>query len=160
MEEQDAITQRSEATEKEGRAALDSLNKKDFQELKAFSNPPQAVKDAFSCVMIMNDKPVDWGSSKKAMANPTQFVEDLKQFDVKKVTAKNLKKVKTVLEDETLTPENLAHKSKAIVELMVWIRACVFIIENQNEDTIANLQRQIEEVNGEKAKLEEEYARL
>ncbi len=75
-------------------AALDVLNKKDFQELKALGKPPGGVDTVCETAMhlqasINPDIEIDkkgkikdgsWKSAQKMMNNPEKFLEGLKSF--------------------------------------------------------------------------------
>ena len=88
--------------------ALDGLNVKDFQMLKALANPPGAVKDTFACVIhllctVDPSIPVDkkgrlhgidpWKCVSLQLKSPPAFLEKLKNYkneiEAKKVPAIN-----------------------------------------------------------------------
>ena len=48
--------------------AIQCLNKKFIDEIKAFKNPPRDVKLVLEAVMTLLDKPIDWVSIRKELA--------------------------------------------------------------------------------------------
>lgn len=95
------------------KAALNSIQKKDFQTAKSYSNPPGGVGEVFSACMWLlasfwneaidtdkNKRPKnwDWKSALKMMKNPEDFLQRLLSFkdivDQNMVPASNVQTVK------------------------------------------------------------------
>ncbi|CAK0817184.1 unnamed protein product, partial [Prorocentrum cordatum] len=80
----------------EAKEALEVLDKKEFQELKNFKNPPRGVDTVSFCVMHLmagidpnidvdkkgKIKEVSWKSVQKMLIDPTKFLANLKGFQV------------------------------------------------------------------------------
>jgi len=60
--------------------ALDALEKKDIQEIKAFASPPDAVKMVMEAILILFGRPTDWKSA-KGLLGEMSFMEQLVKFD-------------------------------------------------------------------------------
>lgn len=76
-------------------AALDTLDKKNLTELKAFSSPPQIVVDvccAVSVLLTPKNKKVtpkakrNWNECKKMMGTVDIFLQSLKNYDKKNIS--------------------------------------------------------------------------
>jgi dynein heavy chain len=120
-------------------AALDVLNKKDFQELKSFPKPPPGVDKVCECCMyflsgidpnIEVDKkgiPKDpsWKGSQKMMSNPERFLESLKSYkgliDKGQVVRQNIEKARPLTKDASFTVESMKKKSNAAAGLCEWV---------------------------------------
>jgi len=122
-------------------AALDVLNKKDFQELKALGKPPAGVDVVCECAMhlqagINPDIEVDkkgkikdgsWKGAQKMMNNPERFLEALKAFkpaiDDSLVPQQNIDLAKKCVASigDDFTTEVMRKKSLAAAGLCEWI---------------------------------------
>ncbi|CAD7974700.1 unnamed protein product [Amoebophrya sp. A25] len=122
-------------------AALDVLNKKDFQELKALGKPPGGVDVVCECAMhlqagISADIEIDkkgkvkdtsWKGAQKMMNNPEKFLESLKAFkpaiDDGLVPASNIEAAKKAAASigDDFTPDVMRKKSLAAAGLCEWI---------------------------------------
>merc|ERR1719258_223549 len=60
--------------------SLDSLDKKDLQELKSFAKPPPLVEVVLAAVCLLMGKKENWDEAKKLM-NDTNFLSNLKSYD-------------------------------------------------------------------------------
>ena len=122
------------------KAALDGLNLKEIQMLKALANPPTDVAKTFTCVLnllagIDPAVPVDkkgrlvaenpWKASLKLMQNPAALLDQLKGFgacvDADKVPPQNFKAIRATLAEETFTKEAISGKSAAAGGLCDWV---------------------------------------
>jgi dynein heavy chain, axonemal len=122
------------------KAALEGLNLKDFQMLKALANPPADVAKTFTCVLnllagIDPAVPVDkkgrlvaenpWKASLKLMQNPAALLDQLKGFgacvDADKVPPQNFKAIRATLAEETFNKEAISGKSAAAGGLCDWV---------------------------------------
>ena len=78
---------RAEPAIRSAAAALDTLNKGNLSEMKAFANPPAEVKGVMDAVMILLSpknavtKDRSWPAAQKAMANVDRFLTQLQTFD-------------------------------------------------------------------------------
>jgi hypothetical protein len=60
--------------------ALDSLDKKQIQEVKSFANPPKAVGTVMAAVCLLLGKKETWEDSKKLL-NDINFLTMLRDYD-------------------------------------------------------------------------------
>lgn len=121
--------------------ALDVLDKKDFQELKALAKPPGGVDLVCEAAMHLQagyDENIEldkkgfvkdptWKGAQKMMNNPEKFLQNLKGFksyiDDGKVPQQNVekaRKIQTNMGDE-FSKEGMSKKSSAAAGLCVWI---------------------------------------
>merc|ERR1719421_1244159 len=122
-------------------AALDVLNKKDFQELKSLAKPPAGVDRLVECVIHMyagidpnvdvdkkgRAKDISWKGAQKIMAAPDKFLENLKCFkdevDASNVPAANIEAARALKDSmgEDFSEEVFRKKSSAAAGLVVWV---------------------------------------
>ena len=60
--------------------ALESLNKKDLGEIKAYNNPPELVETVMQAVMILRQSDPTWAEAKRQLGDTT-FIKQLVEFD-------------------------------------------------------------------------------
>eukprot|EP01040_Poterioochromonas_malhamensis_P005875 gene5875-6317_t len=107
--------------------ALENLDKNDLTELKAFTNPPPAVKNL--CMQLVCLRPTGekleetWNDAKKMLSNST-LLASLKNYPKDDMTDKQVKKVNKYFNEE-LTLEKMASVSKAGYGLLTWVVAIV-----------------------------------
>merc|ERR1719183_3330474 len=123
-------------------AALDVLNVKDFQELKAMAKPPAGIDKLLECVMHLfagidplieidkkgRVKDTGWKTAQKIMGNPAAFLANLKEYkgaiDDMKVTQQNVDlstAVKEALGEDDTLEDMFRKKSSAAAGLVVWV---------------------------------------
>jgi dynein heavy chain len=120
-------------------AALDVLNKKDFQELKSFPKPPPGVDQVCECCMYLlsgidpnievdkkgNPKDPSWKGSQKMMSNPERFLESLKSYkgliDKGSIQKSNIEKARPLTKDPGFTVGAMKKKSNAAAGLCEWV---------------------------------------
>eukprot|EP00927_Polykrikos_kofoidii_P045594 TRINITY_DN39630_c0_g1_i1.p1 TRINITY_DN39630_c0_g1~~TRINITY_DN39630_c0_g1_i1.p1 ORF type:complete len:2263 (+),score=448.81 TRINITY_DN39630_c0_g1_i1:88-6789(+) len=123
-------------------SALDVLDRKDFQELKALANPPGGVDLVCEAAMHLQAgidpnieldkkggvKDGSWKGAQKMMSNPEKFLQNLKAYkneiDDSNVPQVNVEKARKIQQSmgDTFSQEGMAKKSGAAAGL------CVFII--------------------------------
>jgi dynein heavy chain, axonemal len=104
--------------------ALDSLEKKDIQEIKAFASPPDAVVMVMEAILILFGKPTDWKSA-KGLLGEMNFMEQLVKFDKDNIAPKKIKKVSKYTKKETFAVEAVGKVSVAAKSLCMWVHAMV-----------------------------------
>ncbi|KAL8275355.1 hypothetical protein Esti_000677 [Eimeria stiedai] len=129
-------------------AALNTLNKKDFQEAKALNKPPPGVEDITTAVMHLlasvdplieagklNSFPLvdkqgklkdkSWKGAQKMMNSPEKFLQTLKDFkaviDDGRVPEQNFKAVEPLLALPHFNREAIQKKSTAAAGLADWV---------------------------------------
>ena len=108
--------------------ALENLDKKDLTELKAFTNPPEAVKNM--CMQLINLKPTgekleeNWLDAKKMLGN-ANLLSLLKGYDKDSINEKQVKGVRKWFGSDTpeQSLENMKGISNAGYGLLVWVVA-------------------------------------
>ena len=115
-------------------AALDSLDKGSFAELKAFGSPDEGVVMVASCCVVLTagkpkvPKDVSWAAAKKMMGNVGQFLDSLLSFDkdsVDDVLVAHCEKV--YLSNPEFEYENIKNKTPAAAGLCSWcINICKY----------------------------------
>ncbi|KAJ1518310.1 Dynein heavy chain 6, axonemal [Coelomomyces lativittatus] len=102
--------------------ALDSLEKKDVAEMKAFAKPPEAVVMVMEAVCILFKVKPDWDSSKKLLGDP-QFLRKIQEYDKDSLNDSIAKKLKKYLENPLFTPDAVEKVSKAARSMAMWVIA-------------------------------------
>ncbi|KNE58518.1 hypothetical protein AMAG_04085 [Allomyces macrogynus ATCC 38327] len=155
--------------------ALDSLEKKDVAEMKAFAKPPDLVVMVLEAVCILFKVKPDWDSAKKLLGDP-QFLKKIQDYDKDSVNDALAKKLKKYIENPSFTPEAVEKVSRAARSMCMWVLAMDIytrvnkevepkrkrLTEAQSslETTKAKLdekQRQLQEVEDQLQKLKEKY---
>ena len=73
----------------EAMRALESLNKKDLGEIKAYTNPPELVETVLQAVMILRQSDPTWAEAKRQLGDTT-FIKQLVEFDRDNMTDKGM----------------------------------------------------------------------
>jgi dynein heavy chain len=115
--------------------ALNTLTKKDIDEVKALKKPPGAVRLVLQCVCIIKGlksvkgkddegKAFDdyWPASTKMVAD-SGFLGSLQTFDKDNIPAPVVKKIAALLPHDDLQPERVKQVSSACYGLIQWVRA-------------------------------------
>jgi len=108
---------------KEALSALDTLNKADITEMKAYTSPAEEIVMVISAVCLLVDKKENWDEGKKLMNNPNEFIETLKTYDKDNIKESKLKKLKKYTENPKFTPDNIGKKSGAAKSICMWAKA-------------------------------------
>ncbi|XP_055639411.1 dynein axonemal heavy chain 2-like isoform X2 [Toxorhynchites rutilus septentrionalis] len=103
-------------------AALDSLNKKDMNEIKSYSRPPVKVELVLNAVMILLGKEPTWAESKRQLGEQ-KFLDTLRNFDKNNIAEKTLKIIGSYVRNPELEPNKVGTVSKAAKSLILWVRA-------------------------------------
>ena len=101
---------------------VEKLDKSSITELKAYANPPAAVEQVLSCVMILLEKPTGWTNAKKVMGH-TNFLTNLKSYDKDDVNRKILSKVGKFVNLPSFASAEITKVSKAAGALCAWCHA-------------------------------------
>lgn len=108
---------------REAIGALDTLNKNDITEMKAYAKPAEEIVLVTNSVCLLLGKKEDWDEAKKLMNNPNEFIENLKKYDKDNIKESLLKKLKKYTGDPKFTPANIARKSGAAKSICMWALA-------------------------------------
>jgi dynein heavy chain, axonemal len=135
--------------------ALETLDKKALQELKAFNNPPDLVKFTLEAVCILFDKPPSWDEAKKLLSL-MDFMDRLMLFDKDNIQAKIVSKLDKYYNDERFVPDEVKKQSTAAMCLCMWVRSMVeyFQVAKTIEPKREALRRAEAKLNKTKSDLE------
>eukprot|EP00931_Biecheleriopsis_adriatica_P003888 TRINITY_DN10563_c0_g2_i1.p1 TRINITY_DN10563_c0_g2~~TRINITY_DN10563_c0_g2_i1.p1 ORF type:complete len:2985 (-),score=661.93 TRINITY_DN10563_c0_g2_i1:306-8801(-) len=106
------------------REAVDCLDKSSIQELKAFQKPPSECVDVVAATgfLLKNEKrKLDWKGCQKMMANPPQFLEDVKNFNANVIPEQTLANTETLIAKPFFTYDKMLSKSYAAACLTNWV---------------------------------------
>ena len=104
-------------------AALDTLNKNDITEMKAYAKPAEDIVLVISAVCLLLGKKENWDEGKKLMNNPNEFIGSLKAYDKDNIKESLLKKLKKYTNNPNFDPESVGKKSSAAKSICLWARA-------------------------------------
>lgn len=143
--------------------ALKNLDKNDLTELKAFANPPKAVKDL--CMQLVVLRPTgekleeNWNDAKKMLSN-SDLLNKLKDFPKDKVTEKQIKRVKAIFQSsgEDLSLDKMNSISKAGYGLLTWVVAIVKYYEVAKN--VEPLRRKVADMEKAQSQTEKELSEL
>ena len=104
--------------------AVNCLDVKSIQELKALGKPPQQAKEVCFAVMILKEgvlKNHTWSDVQKMMKNPRKFIQEIQAFDGNNIDAKRIKAVRPHLSQDWFNFEVMKGKSVAAAYLCAWV---------------------------------------
>lgn len=103
-------------------ASVRGIKKRDLDEVRALSRPPNNVKLTLECVAIMlGEKKTDWTEVRKLLSKG-DFIPSILNFDADKLSAKQIKQVRDNYLDGNpdLTVEAVMRSSQACGPLFQW----------------------------------------
>jgi dynein heavy chain len=98
---------------REAIGALDTLDRGDITEMKAYANPAEEIVLVVSAVCLLLGVKESWDEGKKLMNNPNDFINRLKTYDKDHMKEALLRKLKKYTEDPRFEPAAIARKSNA-----------------------------------------------
>ncbi|KAL8567586.1 hypothetical protein ACOMHN_054399 [Nucella lapillus] len=108
--------------------ALNTLNKNNLTEMKAFASPPAAVVNVGAAVMCLLapggkvPKDKSWKNAKATiMSKIDKFLDELVHYDKDHISDESLKAVHTYTSNKDFTPEFIKSKSIAAAGLCSWV---------------------------------------
>lgn len=107
---------------------VEKLDKGSISEVKAYTKPPALVETVLQGVMILFNKPTDWGTAKKVLSE-SNFLQQIKGFDKDHVSQSTNNKIKKYVDMPTFKPEEVRKVSGAAAALCVWVHA-IYIYAN------------------------------
>lgn len=102
--------------------ALNSLNKNDISEIKAYTKPPDIVAMVMEAVMVLRKSKPEWSEAKRQLADPN-FIKQLINFDKDNMSDKVLRKIRNYVTRPEFDPEEVGRVSNAAKSLCMWVRA-------------------------------------
>ena len=101
--------------------AIESINKSDLVEMKAFGKPPVNMNLIIEAVCILFDKKPNFDNYKQ-MLGSFDILHSLMTFDKEKINEQMLDRLEPYINNPLFTPENLIRVSKVNASLCEWIR--------------------------------------
>ncbi|KAL8435557.1 hypothetical protein ACSSS7_002402 [Eimeria intestinalis] len=102
--------------------SLESLDKRDLQELKSFPSPPALVETVMNAVCLLLGRKQSWEEAKKVL-NDTSLLSTLRDYDKDHLPPKLMHQLSKYTTIEEFVPEKVASVSKAATSLCMWVRA-------------------------------------
>lgn len=111
-------------------AALDTLDKKNLTELKAFSSPPEIVVEVCCAVAVLLTPPNkkvtpkskrNWNECKKSMGTVDVFLQNLKNYDKKNIRSEVIQQLLPYLNIPGFNGDSIKAKSQAAAGLCDWV---------------------------------------
>ncbi|KAI9101992.1 dynein heavy chain and region D6 of dynein motor-domain-containing protein [Phlyctochytrium arcticum] len=102
--------------------ALESLNKKDLNEIRSYGKPPPLVEKVMEAVMVLKKSEPTWDEAKRQLGNP-YFIKQLINFDKDNISDKILKRTTQICSDDSFQPDVVGRVSGAAKSLCMWVRA-------------------------------------
>eukprot|EP01119_Soliformovum_irregulare_P016871 TRINITY_DN4946_c0_g1_i1.p1 TRINITY_DN4946_c0_g1~~TRINITY_DN4946_c0_g1_i1.p1 ORF type:complete len:2093 (-),score=654.99 TRINITY_DN4946_c0_g1_i1:1564-7461(-) len=106
----------------QAKKALAAVTKKDLAEVKAYATPPLLVEKVMSAVMILRKVDIGWADAKRELNEPN-FLNDLINYPIEKMTDSMLKKIERYCLDSEFRPEKVEKVSQAAMSMCMWVRA-------------------------------------
>ncbi|XP_011494831.1 PREDICTED: dynein beta chain, ciliary-like [Ceratosolen solmsi marchali] len=133
--------------------ALNTLNKNNLTELKAFASPPLAVAKVAQAVLVLFSpkgkvpKDRSWKACKIMMGRVDQFLSNLRNYDKGNIHPEVIKAIKPYIEDKEFDPEFIRSKSNAAAGLCSWV-INIMVFYSINE-TVKPLRQALVQANAE-----------
>lgn len=102
--------------------ALDSLNRDDISEIKAFKKPPPLVQTVMEAVCVLFGKAATWKEAQVLTSN-SNFLKMLKTFEKDNIPKSRLKKLKTYITMKEFDPDIIEKVNIASKSLCMWVIA-------------------------------------
>eukprot|EP00818_Percolomonas_sp_WS_P004783 CAMPEP_0117442044 /NCGR_PEP_ID=MMETSP0759-20121206/3945_1 /TAXON_ID=63605 /ORGANISM="Percolomonas cosmopolitus, Strain WS" /LENGTH=4215 /DNA_ID=CAMNT_0005233913 /DNA_START=112 /DNA_END=12759 /DNA_ORIENTATION=- len=102
--------------------AVDSLNKDDIYEIKAFKKPPPLVQTVLEAVCVLLGRTPNWKESLVLLAN-VNFLKSLKTYDKDNIPKSRLKKLKKYISMKEFDPALVEKVNTASKSLCMWVIA-------------------------------------
>ncbi|XP_072006034.1 dynein axonemal heavy chain 2 [Engystomops pustulosus] len=106
----------------EAMRALETLNKKDLSEIKAYGRPPPLVETVMQAVMILRGNEPTWAEAKRQLGE-SNFIKQLINFDKDNISERVLKKIGQYCVLPDFQPDIVGRVSLAARSLCMWVRA-------------------------------------
>eukprot|EP00755_Sulcionema_specki_P011358 Sspe_Gene.7587::Locus_2577_Transcript_1_1_Confidence_1.000_Length_12906::g.7587::m.7587/K10408/DNAH; dynein heavy chain, axonemal len=147
--------------------SLSSLDKNMLSDLKLMSRPPPEVAAVCIAVMVLTSdsrliKDRSWVMARKTMANSTQWIQSLLNFDCNNIPSGTVDLVQRMIREQrsAFHPPSLMQKSPAASHLCSWLQDILRYHELRNamrpkEEQHADLAKEIETAKATLLKLEE-----
>jgi len=143
------------------------IKKRDLDEVRNLSRPPDKVKFTLEMLAIMlGEKKLEWADIRKMLSN-SQFIPSIINFDVDKLSARQIKIVQEKYIDghPDINIESVMRSSKACGPLYVWAvsqikYSTVYARVQPLRDEVKQLEEEAKQANDEKIRIEKEVNQL
>lgn len=143
---------------REAEEAVKNIPKKNFDELKAMSNPPALVRTAIEAVAILiineGDKSVTWEDARKIVKNQ-DFLNKVLYFDKKSLNAQTSSYIKKRIANSDWDVERINKASRAAGPLAKWVESVITFINIS--ETVQPLENEIQKLQEETQVAEAQY---
>eukprot|EP00736_Rhodelphis_marinus_P013382 Rmarinus@m.14828 len=102
--------------------ALETLNKKDIAEIKAYKKPPPQVELVLGAVMVLRKQEPTWAEAQKFVGNAS-CLQELVSYDKENISDSILNKVSKYTQRSDFQPDVVGRVSVAARSLCMWVRA-------------------------------------
>ena len=141
--------------------SVDSIDRKQLDELKAMKNPPDKVKMAIESVVVllenMNTKP-EWKTCTKFLAGG-DFIKQVLNFDKDKIAKKTKEFIKTnYLEQKDWETSSIYSASKVAGPIAEWVQSIL-----EYADIYLNIEpmrKEVELLSNQQKELQSQYERI
>ncbi|XP_014229978.1 dynein beta chain, ciliary-like [Trichogramma pretiosum] len=118
---------KAEPAVRKAEEALNTLNKNNLTELKAFTSPPEAVAKVVEAVLVLFSpkgkvpKDRSWKACKVMMGGADQFLNALRTYNKENIHPDVMKALQPYIKDKGFDPELIMTKSQAASGLCSWV---------------------------------------
>ena len=102
--------------------ALNTLNKRDIDEIKTFPTPPTNVEKTMDAVLILLDEKGGWANAKIVLSK-IDFMSRLLEFDKDNISPAQIRKLQKFAQDPEFVPDVIEKTSLACRSLCMWVHA-------------------------------------
>ena len=102
--------------------AINSIDKNEIAEMRAFKNVPELVLNVLEAVCILLGVKPDWPTAKNLLADPS-LIQQLVEYDKDNLSDAILKRIRRYIENPKFIPEEVGKVSRACCSLCMWVRA-------------------------------------
>lgn len=143
------------------------IKKRDLDEVRNLSRPPEKVKFTLEMLAIMlGEKKVEWADIRKMLSN-SQFIPSIINFDVDKLSSRQIKIIQEKYIDghPDINSESVMRSSKACGPLYVWTVSQIKYSTVYNRvqplrDEVTQLEKEAEQAKDDKNRIEKEVNEL
>eukprot|EP01035_Chromulina_nebulosa_P017107 gene17107-22621_t len=121
---------------------VDKLDKNAISEVKAYAKPPQLVEVVLQAVMVLFNRPTDWGTAKRVLSE-SNFLQQIKSYDKDNITQSVVNKIKKFIDMPEFKPAKVFSVSSAAGALCSWVHA-IYVYANVAKEVAPKRQRQKE----------------
>ena len=102
--------------------AINSIDKNEIAEMRAFKQPPELVLNVLEAVCILLGVKPDWPTAKNLISDPS-LIQQLVEYDKDNLSDAILKRIRRYIENPKFIPEEVGKVSRACCSLCMWVRA-------------------------------------